>query len=161
MDIDNATIEFLEEEAEFYKKQLEFMSTKQLNLKSGNNLAQSLGLAAMRNLITFPKIDFILQHEQKKINAHHAAVKTKVLQQLHDWILYQNKVGEAEEEEDTHHCDVMVLLQKYVIAQNHFIEGETATKFEILKLLKSKLKDDLIKLNTKLIQKGVIVLDET
>ena len=71
LDIDNATIKFLEEEAEFYKKQLEFMSTKHRNIKSGNNLALSLGLTAMRNLIMFPKIDFILQHEQKKINAHH------------------------------------------------------------------------------------------
>ena len=122
------------------------MTSNPRDHKTRNSLAQSLGLTVLTKLITFPTIELILGPlEQKKINLHHTTVKTKVLQQLHEWIISQ--LQPSEEEDD---CDVMVLLQKYVISQYQFIEGATLTKFELLKMLRIKLRNDLIKLNREL-----------
>jgi len=69
-------------------------------------------------LVTFPKIEYVLQSDIKKINAHHTVVKSKVLHSLHDWILQeirQRNMDDVELQSDAG-PDVMVLLQKYIIA---------------------------------------------
>jgi len=83
-DVDHATVQFLERRAAFYLKQLEFMCSDQRDKKQASQLAQTLGLTGIVKLVTFPKIEYVLQNEQKKINAHHAMVKSKVLNSLHD-----------------------------------------------------------------------------